>query len=53
MLRYRPGGIPQMRAKARLKAYSEVYPTDRAMAPTGYVVVRSCRAAKSIRHRVR
>ena len=52
-VRYLPGGAPSHRTKVRLNAYSEVYPTSRAMCATGSAVSRSSFAANSVRHFVR
>lgn len=52
-VRYLPGGAPCHRAKDRLNAYSEVYPTSRVIRATGSAVSRSLFAASSIRHLVR
>ena len=51
--RYRPGGSPRIREKAREKAYSDVYPTLLATASIESCVSRKRRAARSIRQRVK
>ena len=51
--RYRAGGVPNRRLKARLNAASDSYPTSAAMSATPRGVVVSARAASRKRHRVK
>src|SRR6188508_467051 len=51
--RYRAGGVPNRRLKARLNADSDSYPTSAAMSATPRGVVVNACAASCRRHRIK